>query len=211
MEPHDVEQDLAVLYRGRRVMLSRGSPSPESTSTSASDSDSVATRRTPKDVPGAELTGVVDPHWCRHCTNARFTIHVYDRVGDNGVTIWDQPNPSLLRLISKYYDNDSWFLDEPSLRGVSVFDVSVNELFGFWQDGCVFAQLLLHSLFNLRIDEVPQKQFVFGTTVFRNMVEFMIWDIATERRLRLGFDTIDNRSQWLTLSAAGMQAIPLMS
>jgi hypothetical protein len=212
MERHDVEPDLTVLYRGRRVMLPREPQSLESSSTSASASasasasDSDSTGRDPEDVPGAELIGVVDPHWCRHCTNASFAIHLYDRIGDNGLPVWDQPNPSLLRLISKYHDNDSWPLDLPWLTGVSVFDVSVNELVGFWQDGCVFAQFLLRSLFSLGIDDVPQKQFVFGASVSRNIVEFMVWDVATGRRLPIDFDSLDDRSQWLMLAAPGTRA-----
>jgi len=74
-------------------------------------------------------------------------------------------NESLTRFVLKYYASNPAALNWRFLYGASIFDVGIEKLTSYRQDGCVCAGFLLRSAFSIDHSEVPKERFVFGARV----------------------------------------------
>jgi hypothetical protein len=182
-------------------------PTPRSEASPESSASSQESIRDATELSGAVLHGVVNPHRCQHCAHERFTIHIYDAI-ELGKFKWKVPNESLSRFAAKYYAAGLAATKWQELNGVSIFDVGVQELTSFWQDGCQFAGFLLSALFSIYKSDVPKGRFTFGGGVERNEVNFLVYDI--HRATPIYVEHSSGHAYWLMLAAPGKRS-PIFS
>lgn len=108
-------------------------------------------------------------------------------------------NESLTRFVLKYYASNPAALNWRFLYGASIFDVGIEKLTSYRQDGCVCAGFLLRSAFSIDHSEVPKDRFVFGARVQTEEVCFIVYDIDARVCIHLEYHKDD--AYWLMLSS----------